>query len=41
MVEKLQKIKIPIYRDLSRLARKVNVGVTTPKENIFDYIDAI
>jgi hypothetical protein len=40
MVEKLQRIKIPIYRDLSRMARKINVGVNTGKENIFDYIDS-
>ena len=31
MVEKLQKIKIPIYRDISRMARKISLNVSTGK----------
>ena len=40
MVEKLQKIKIPIYRDISRMARRISLGKSTPKEDRFDYIDS-
>ncbi len=40
MVEKIQKIKIPIYRDISRMARRIALGITTGKEDRFDYIDS-
>jgi predicted nuclease with TOPRIM domain len=29
MVEKLQKIKIPIYRDISRMARRISLNIST------------
>ena len=40
MVEKLQKIKIPIYRDISKMARRISLGISTGKEDRFDYIDS-
>ena len=40
MVEKLQKIKVPIYRDISSLARNCTSGKPTGKEDITDYIDS-
>lgn len=40
MVEKLQKIKIPIYRDISRMARRISLNISTGKEDRFDYIDS-
>ena len=40
MAEKLQKIKIPIYRDISRMARRIMLDISTGKEDRFDYIDS-
>ena len=42
VIEKLQKIKIPIYRDLSLLGRKATAGISTRRgnEDITDYIDS-
>lgn len=41
MCEKLSKVKIPVYRDLSRMGRSAIKGVSTAPDTIIDHIDSI
>ena len=39
-IQKIQKIKVPIYRDMSRMGRKISLGISTGKEDILDHIES-
>ena len=40
MAEKISKMKIPIYRDISTLGRNIMVGMSTGKEVVVDLMDS-